>query len=274
MGIIHKIELQLLQIAIPAGSEGRNFGLNTLLPELARTNKELQKMAMNEADECIIGALLDLLERKCIRIRHYIDGDSIARQGSAATVQFYRGTFTFTREFPAAFTRRDELTGKSKYGIFISHNVPEAELAIAIKDFLRSALGKDYPVFVSSDFTTIQTGKPWFTEIVTAVRTAIAVIVIVTPDSINQRWLNFEAGIGIGSGVPVMPLLARGLTKNDFKPPLNQLQARDLANKADFDGMIGDFKEIFGCTWREDAKEALFVDLQRICRALDGALKT
>ena len=204
---------------------------------------------MNLAHERIVAALIDLLEKRCIRIRHYLPGgESIRRQGSETIELFYRGSFTCTREFPAAFTLLDALVGKNKRGIFISHNVMEATLAIALKGFLRAGLGTDYPVFVSSDYRTIQGGKPWFAEIVTAVSTATAVLVMVTPDSVDQRWLNFEAGIGIGCGIPVMPLLTRGFTKERFKPPLNQLQARDLANRDDFDGMIKDFTEVFGCS--------------------------
>jgi TIR domain len=268
------LELQLLEIIIPAGSEGRNFGMPDLYNEVVRGNSGVKKIAMNLAIEKIVAALVDLVAERCIRIRHYVGKESWRREGSETTEQFHRGTFTCTREFPAAFKRQSALLGQSKRGIFISHNVPESKLPIAFKKFLRSALEGDYPVFVSSDFQTIQTGKPWFAEIVTAVQTSTAVLVIVTPESVDQRWLNFEAGIGIGCGIPVMPLLTRGFTKALFKPPLNQLQARDLANKADFAGMIADFKEVFSCNWTAEATNALFAEVQEICVELDtGAPK-
>ena len=177
------------------------------------------------------------------------------------------------REFPPAFTLLDALGGKDKRGIFISHNVPEAKLAIALKEFLQAGLGAGYPVFVSSDYHTIQGGKPWFAEIVTAVSTATTVLVIVTADSVDQRWLNFEAGIGIGCGIPIMPLLMRGFTKERFMPPLNQLQARDLANRDDFDGMIKDFAEVFGCSCSGETVANLFTRLQSVCRELNDSEK-
>jgi hypothetical protein len=262
-----QIELQLLEIIVPAGTEGRNFSLPTLYNDLVRTNAALGNMAMSLAHDRIIAALVDLLEKRCIRIRHYLPGgESIWRQGSETIELFYRGSFTSTREFPAAFTLMDVLVGKDKRGIFISHNVPEAE-------FLRAGLGAGYPVFVSSDYHTIQGGKPWFAEIGTAVSTATAVLVIVTPDSVDQRWLNFEAGIGIGCGIPVMPLLMRGFTKERFMPPLNQLQARDLANRDDFDGMIKDFTEVFGYSCSEETAANLFTRLQSVCRELNDSEK-
>src|ERR1039457_3103384 len=270
MSDLEAVELQLLEIVIPAGSEGRNYGLPNLYNELARGNSHLSKIAMNLAYELIIAALIDLLEQDCVRIRHYIGSESLRRQGSESIETFYRGTFTCTRLFPAAFKRRDALVGKSRRGIFISHNVPEAKLPIALKEFLRLALGPDYPVFVSSDFETIQGGKPWFAEIVKAVQTASAVLVLVTAESMNQRWLNFEAGIGVGSGIPVMPLLARGSTKSNFVAPLNQLQAREIANRDDFNGMIKDFQEVFGCCWSPESIDTLFADLQRISGELDA----
>jgi hypothetical protein len=132
------------------------------------------------------------------------------------------------------------------------------------------ALGPDYPVFVSSDFRSIPGGKPWFAEIVNALQTASAELVLVSHASVDQRWLNFEAGIGVGAGIPVMPLLISGFTKAEFNPPLSQLQTRDLSNREDFNGMIADLTEIFGKKWGGDAAQTLFVNLEQICRELNN----
>jgi hypothetical protein len=82
-----------------------------------------------------------------------------------------------------------------------------------MKTFLASTLGSAYPIFVSSDLRSIPSGKPWIGEIVRAIETAKAVLVLLTPESVNLRWINFEAGIGIGAGASVIPMLARGMTK-------------------------------------------------------------
>jgi hypothetical protein len=94
------IELQLLEIIVPARTEGRNLSLPTLYNDLVRTNAALGNMAMSLAHERIIAALVDLLEKGCIRIRHYLPGgESIRRQGSETIELFYRGPFTCTENF-------------------------------------------------------------------------------------------------------------------------------------------------------------------------------
>jgi hypothetical protein len=272
MGNLDAIELQILEMLIPVGNAGRNFGLPNLHQDLAANNRRLAKLSLNEADEQIISALVDLVERNCIYIRHYIDNVPRRREGSETPELFYRGTFTCIRAIPNALKRKEDLIGRDKYGVFISHSVSEARLATAMKTFLFSALGSDYPVFVSSDLVSIQSGKPWFSEIVKAVETSKAVLVLITPQSVDQRWINFEAGIGVGAGAAVIPMLACGMTKGSLGLPLNQLQARDLSDSKDISGMIKDFEEIIGGHWSNEAEKDLFIELRRLSGELDAGV--
>ena len=235
MSTLETLELQILNAVIPAGEQGRSFDLPQLKSELGLRDKSFRETPSPAAEEEMIAALVDLCQMNCIMIRHHVDGGTRRREGSETLVLFYRGSFTCTRQLPEALKSRDKLRKAQKHGVFISHNVPESGLAVALKEFLRAGRGQDYPVFVSSDLQSIQTGREWFTTVVETLRKAEVVLVVVTPQSFRQPWLNFEAGIGVGSDVSVMPLLTRGFGKSDFRPPLSQLQARDLANRQDFD---------------------------------------
>ena len=273
MSNLERLELQLLEAIIPAGSEGRSFTLTQLFEELAIANKSLLETPRPSTYDEIIAALIDLRQRECISIRHYDGGEPRRREGGETPVLFYRGSFHCVRQLPESYQLRAMLQGADKNGVFISHNVPEGELASALKNFLRAGRGETYPVFVSSDYRSIQSGKQWFPAIVEAVHKAEAVLVVVTPDSFPQPWVNFEAGIGVGCGIPVVPMLTRGFGKSDLKAPLSQLQARDLANKKDFDGMVADFKEMFRCNWTREAADSLFAKILTICAELDSAVE-
>jgi hypothetical protein len=134
MSGIDVIELQLLQIIIPAGSRGRNYAFPDLYQELIRSNKRLREMAMHLGEDEVIAAFLSLLKSDCITIRHYTAGETVDRIGSERLDLFHLGTLTSTRVSPGAFKRRDVLVGKNKRGIFISHKVSEARLQSHCKD--------------------------------------------------------------------------------------------------------------------------------------------
>ena len=53
---------------------------------------------------------------------------------------------------------------EKKLGLFISHITDEKAAANKLKGLLRQAFGKEFGVFVSSDYVSIPGGDPWFTE--------------------------------------------------------------------------------------------------------------
>src|ERR1700733_13791232 len=102
MSGIDVIELQLLQIIIPAGSRGRNYAFPDLYQELIRSNKRLREMAMHLGEDEVIAAFLSLLKSDCITIRHYTAGETVDRIGSERLDLFHLGTLTSTRVSPGA----------------------------------------------------------------------------------------------------------------------------------------------------------------------------
>jgi hypothetical protein len=92
-------------------------------------------------------------------------------------------------------------------GVFISHIADEGPVAIALKDFLREAFADNLKVFVSSDYESITSGEEWFRAIVEAIKSARIVLVLLSPMSVNRRWINFESGVGLGASVQTIPIV-------------------------------------------------------------------
>lgn len=166
--------------------------------------------------------------------------------------------------------RREQhsIAAGSKSGLFISHVAEEKDAAMLLKDFLRDAFGADLKVFVSSDYESIQSGKDWFNSIVDALRSAQMVLVLLSEAALERRWINFEAGVGIGARATVVPLVFRGLAKGKIGPPLSALQARSLNDADDVRAMVNDIRLTCGLTLRNLDAHRLVSELGGIERKL------
>lgn len=140
-----------------------------------------------------------------------------------------------------------------KNGVFISHIDGERSIALKIQSLLRTVFGDDFPVFVSSDKRSIGGGTNWFAEIVSALRSVRVVLVLLSPDSVDARWINFEAGVGVGSlGLGptaegrVIPIVSRGLGKGEVGLPIGQLQVRNLHDAQDLKELLAEVGSLTG----------------------------
>jgi hypothetical protein len=165
---------------------------------------------------------------------------------------------------PASWRHRDTLRHARKRGVFISHISEESSIAAALKVGIRQAFGGEFPVFVSSDTTSIKSGKPWYDEILAHLRTAEVVIVLVTKRSVDRRWINFEAGVGLGENSAVIPAVVGSFQKGSIGLPLSHLQARDIGNVLDLTQLLQDIAET--CLVKTKP-----VDYEAIAIALDAA---
>src|SRR5262245_11889437 len=125
-----------------------------------------------------------------------------------------------------------------KKGVFISHISDEAEVANRLKEFLKSTLGDSLEVFVSSDYQSIPGGEVWFDRIVAALMSSAVVLALISKESVDSRWINFEVGVGLGAGARVVPIVIKNLSKGEVGHPLSNLQVRALHDGKDVQGMI------------------------------------
>lgn len=109
--------------------------------------------------------------------------------------------------------------------IFISHIHEEGEIAQAVLRFLRD-FGLD--PYLSSDYLQINPGERWFDRIITELKEAKVVILLLTKHSVNQPWINFEAGWAWGTSRKLIPVCFGGLLKGAMPRPYSDLQGLNL----------------------------------------------
>jgi hypothetical protein len=125
-----------------------------------------------------------------------------------------------------------------KEGVFISHWDPEKGVALELQAFLRKAFGDSFKVFVSSDYRSIPGGAMWFSSIMVGLKAAKVVLVLISEHSTDNRWLNFEAGVGLGSEARVVPVVFRNCPKASVGYPFACLQVRDLGDAGDVEALL------------------------------------
>lgn len=147
--------------------------------------------------------------------------------------------------FRRTMVRKTALSGgigvaDEKSGIFISHITEERATALLLKDLIRRTFRRDLPVFVSSDYESIAGGDVWFTTIVNGLKGSAVVIILLSPDSLDRRWINFETGVGVGADATVIPVVAHGLERSDVGHPLTSLHIRSIQTLANVNALMND----------------------------------
>lgn len=181
-----------------------------------------------------IDALLDLLHRQLIELH---DCNSVRYQSDHFDEFFSGPNFRCQAQFSAR-RRQQELAGSNRRGIFISHISEESAVATRLKTLFESALSNELPIFVSSDFESIESGDPWYERILEGIGKTQVLITLLSAASIDRRWINFESGVGVGQGSRVIPVVWRRLSKGDIGMPLGRHHARDLSDEGDLKALL------------------------------------
>ncbi len=112
--------------------------------------------------------------------------------------------------------------------IFISWSKTRGlALARALNEFIPNVL-QDVAPFFSPD---IEKGTQWAYEIAKALEESVFGIICVTPESINEPWLNFEAGAVASILSRRMSPIILGLSKGDIPPPLSNYTLTDTTEQ-------------------------------------------
>jgi hypothetical protein len=232
-----QVELAILNLVVDyADPAGLPYGLSDY-----RTAISCRMGLVSDTE--IVDALLVLSENRMIALGRYVGFDLVACDPMEGTQFFYRGKFR-CKAFPKARRRQQELSIGSCDGIFISHIAEEQAIALRLQALFQAALSPTVPVFVSSDYKSIESGDKWYEAILHGLKRSQIVVVLLSPASIDRRWINFEAGIGIAQNSRVIPVVSRGLQKNEVGQPLGQLHARALGESDDLRALIDDIGTI------------------------------
>src|SRR5262245_34214128 len=113
-------------------------------------------------------------------------------------------------------------------GIFISHISEEAPIAQVLKDWIEPTFSGQYRVFIGNYQGDIPAGSRWLAEIEQAIKSAVVFLVLCSPTSVLQPWINFETGCAWLKGVPILPLCHSGQMKDALPFPLSIFQALQI----------------------------------------------
>jgi hypothetical protein len=134
--------------------------------------------------------------------------------------------------------------------LFISHASSDGDFANAVKQEIEKVFANGVDVFCTSSPGTIAAGADWLNEIEARLATAQAVIVIITPVSIERPWLWFEVGAtwskGRAGNCRIYPLCAPEIELSSLPSPLDRLQALSMGKAQDLKMLFGALVEQFG----------------------------
>lgn len=106
--------------------------------------------------------------------------------------------------------------------VFVSYARQDAEVANRIVEYLRQS-GVD--VWYDRE---LRAGENWPGVIADQLERADAVLVLVSPASLQSQWVQREWAAALGQSVRLIPVLVQGSTFADLPAPLSTLQAVDL----------------------------------------------
>lgn len=117
--------------------------------------------------------------------------------------------------------------------VFISFIHEEREYAEAVQDFVTQVLGPDAKPFLSSDQMQIYAGEKWLEKIMDELKSARVVLLMLSEESVQRPWVNFEAGAAWTRDIITIPICFGKLRKGELPKPYSSLQAVDLASYGD-----------------------------------------
>lgn len=118
---------------------------------------------------------------------------------------------------------------EAKDVIFISHVSDDREIANILKEFLEKLFFMNVEVFVSGK--DLEGGQIWVEELRQQLERSQAIVSVISPQSINSDWVNFESGVGF-LDERTIPFVVQGNLWRDFgNTPLKYLQACKLTSE-------------------------------------------
>ena len=107
-------------------------------------------------------------------------------------------------------------------GLFISFSHRDEKIADLLFESLDEA--RLNPFKSSHPVKGLAPGRGYFENILQALRSADALVLLATPSSVTEQWPLFEAGALVGRDLPVLSVCV-GITLENLPTPLRQLQA-------------------------------------------------
>lgn len=146
----------------------------------------------------------------------------------------------------------DDKTTDRKYNIFISHIHENEPVAIKLKESLNAIFSDEINVFISGDPENIPPGQDWYTTIIDGIRRCDCMVILCSPDSVERKWIYFEAGAAAVLDRKIIPICFAGLNAGGLPSPLNYIRSQAIDTddekrfKKHFDVFIDEISDNIG----------------------------
>jgi len=111
---------------------------------------------------------------------------------------------------------------------FISFIHEEEQVALALQALLQDKVGNQHRIFLTADPWQMRGGEQWLGRIREELGRAVVVIAMLSPQSIDRSWINFEAGAAWFAERHIIPTCYGGLAIADLRRPYSDFQAYAL----------------------------------------------
>lgn len=135
--------------------------------------------------------------------------------------------------------------------IFFSHSSADKEPILKIKNRIMQITGGAVEIFQSSDGQSIRFGKNWVHAIEEALKRCKVMFVFLSPNSINSKWIYFEAGYVYSKEIDVIPIGLMGVDLNEIQPPLSLLQGFNVKSAGGLNNILTVINRTFQFTFPE-----------------------
>ncbi len=121
--------------------------------------------------------------------------------------------------------------------IIICHIHEDTSIAQILQDWIESTLAGQSDVFAHSDDEIILSDAAWLEKVDDGLEGANALILVISPTSIQKPWINFELGCAWMKGIFILTVCHSGITIANLPQPLSMFQGLDL-NQENFPEML------------------------------------
>ena len=135
---------------------------------------------------------------------------------------------------------------KAKPLTFISYAHEDEAVAFSLRNWIAESLLDGNEFFIAADRASIPLGEDSPKQINNALRRCAAALLVVTPASVERKWIYFEAGAAFARNVPVIPVCCQGFKKRQLTPPLSFLQAVQLPGSRDARELVDSLARLCG----------------------------
>jgi len=143
--------------------------------------------------------------------------------------------------------------------IFVSFAGTDVLLATEFHNRLQRIVGDEVTCFLAPK--SVETGDNWVTQVEKHLSGAACLVILLSDSALRSTWVLFEAGVGRGRGVDVIPLAIAGFNIDRRRPPMSFLQAVTVTTLLDLNSVLDRIGKAFQ---RRFAKKFVAADLAAI----------